>query len=274
MAFAGKCTTSYHYKVNTDDISMWYYFDISHNGLNPHLRLRLTLSGLDDDPERGLNKTTQRQLLQPWGEVRNLHSFSVEGPHDDDVVEELREAMDEPYPSPADCLERCEAFKDAGNAAFKASKWETALEQYVKAFEAIHIVVDGTRRSIWAEGYFYGTLPTGKWRGEYGGNIYMDFRIKLLANVMAVYLKMEQYKMVKFWGERSINMFRQGRPGDEPHAAFPIEMGKVYYRTALAAKALNEMTLAREMVKIAARWLPNDTQVQRDRAEWGNLQIG
>jgi tetratricopeptide (TPR) repeat protein len=253
---------------------MWYYFDISHDGLNGHLRLCMTLSGLEDDPERGLSKATQKRLLMPWGDVRNLHSLTVEGPHDDIIVEDLRKAMEEEYPTPADCLERCDAFKDAGNAAFKASKWELALEQYVKAFEAIHIIVDGQRRHIWAEAYFYGTLPTGKWRGHYGGNIYMDLRIKLLANIMAVYLKMEQYSMVLFWGKRSIDMFRQGRPDDEPHPAFPIEMGKVYWRTALAARALNDMTTAREMIRVAAKWLPNNIQVQRDRAEWGNLQLG
>jgi hypothetical protein len=253
---------------------MWYYFDISHDGLNSHLRLRMTLSGLEDDPERGLSKATQHRLLHPWGEVRNLHSLTVEGPHDDDVVEELRKAMAEPYPTPVECLERCEVFKNAGNAAFKASKWDVALDQYVKAFEAIHIIVDGRRRHIWGEGWFYGQLPSGKWRGQHGGNVYMDFRIKLLANIMAVYLKMEAYGMVHYWGMRSIDMFRQGRPDDEPHPAFPIEMGKVYWRTALAAKGLHDMPLAREMIKIAARWLPDHPQVQKDRRDWGNLQLG
>jgi len=255
---------------------MWYYFDLSHEGLNGHLRLRLTLTGLNGDPEAELPKTLQRRLLAPWGLVRHLDSLIVEGPHDNAVVEDLRKAMTEAYPTPLACLQLAEARKEAGNAAFKAEKYQVALEEYIEAFRAIHIQVDGRRRHVWAEGFFQVSLPVHQYQGMDGGHVYMQLRIQLVANTVFAYYKMEDFDTAFFWGMRSINIMRQFPDADEPRFGFPgaSQWGKIYYRTALAAKALGKMEEARELVKIAARWLPDDAVVQRERARWGNLQLG
>lgn len=237
----------------------------------------MTLAGLVDNPELALPKAVQKKLLKPWSLVRRLDHLHIGGPHDDGVVEELKEAMKEPYPPPGDCLERCEAAKDAGNAAFKAGNYSASLAHYFQAFEAIHITVSGRRRNVWAEGYFESTIPTGKFAGKYGGQIYLTLRIQLVANCIMVYLKMEDFKMAYYWGNRSIQIMRHhfGEQADEPRFQFPAadQWGKIYYRTAVAAKALGDMSEARELVRIAALWLPNDAIVQRERADWGNLQL-
>lgn len=257
---------------------MWYYFDISHEGLNAHFGLRMTLAGVEDDPEREVSKTLQTRLFKPWGQVRKLNSLIVEGPHDNDVVEQLRQAMTQPYRSPAECLFTCEMLKTNGNAAFKAGGYSDALTFYQKAFEAIHIVVDGKRRSIWAEGYFDSIITEGRFAGQRGSSVYWVMRMQLIANTIMVYLKIEDYDMAFYWGNRSITLMRQhlGDMADEPQPLFPAksEWGKIYYRTALAARALGDMANAREMVRVAAKWLPNDAIVQRERADWGNLALG
>lgn len=257
---------------------MWYYFDISHAGLNSHLNLRMTLAGLEDDPEREVSKTIQHRLFRPWGVVRKLNSLIVEGPHDNDVVETLRQAMTQPYRSPAECLQNCETLKASGNAAFKAEKYADAITFYTQAFEAIHIIVDKRRRSIWAEGYFDEIIPSGRFAGQHGSSIYWVMRMQLIANTIMVYLKMEDNEMAFYWGNRSITLMRQhmGEAADEPQPFFPAkaEWGKIYYRTALAARALGDMANARELVRVAAKWLPNDVIVQRERADWGNLALG
>lgn len=247
-------------------------------GLNGHFRVRMTLAGLADNPEMALPKNVQKKLVEPWGLVRSLDNLRIDGPHDDEVVEELRTAMQEPYPRPADCLERCEVAKDAGNAAFKAGNYSVALAHYIQAFEAIHITVSGKRRNVWAEGYFESTIGSGKFAGKYGGQIYLTFRIQLVANCIMAYLKLQDFEMAYYWGNRSIQIMRHhfGDEADVPRLTFPAseQWGKIYYRTAMAAKALGDMSEARNLIRIAANWLPNDAIVQRERSDWGNLQLG
>lgn len=257
---------------------MWYYFDISYEGLNGQLGLRMTVAGVEDDPERELSKAIQARLFRPWGQVRRLNSLIVEGPHDNEIVEELRQAMTRPYRSPTECLINCDTAKTNGNAAFKAGQYPDALEFYRKGFEAIHILVDGKRRTIWAEGYFDAMITEGKFAGQRGSHVYWVMRMQLIANTIMVYLKMEEYEMAFFWGNRSITLMRHhlGEAADEPQPTFPArsEWGKIYYRTAMAAKALGDMANARELIQIAARWLPNDAFVLKERADWGSLALG
>lgn len=42
------------------------------------------------------------------------------------------------------------------------------------------------------------------------------------------------------------------------------EMGKIYYRTALASKALDEMSSARKLLKVAQVYLPHDKNIANE----------
>jgi len=44
------------------------------------------------------------------------------------------------------------------------------------------------------------------------------------------------------------------------------DMGKIYYRTALAAKALDEMSQARKLLKVAQIYMPWDPMIQKEVA--------
>lgn len=77
---------------------------------------------------------------------------------------------------------------------------------------------------------------------------------------------------------RTINLMRNGfGPGsDAPRRDMPAAdaCGKIYYRTAVAARALDRKDIAREMIRIATQWLPDDPKVKEDFATWGLLTLG
>ena len=58
------------------------------------------------------------------------------------------------------------------------------------------------------------------------------------------------------------------QPEDEAVLGFPAatEMGKIYYRTALAKKALDEKMEARKLLRVAAIYLPRDEMVKTELA--------
>lgn len=84
---------------------------------------------------------------------------------------------------------------------------------------------------------------------------------------------------------RTITMIRQaiGLPEHEEAAApeeeaitnfvAAVDMGKVYFRTAMAWKALDDKSEARKLLKVAQVYLPNDKKVQEEVAACA-LRIG
>jgi len=55
---------------------MWHFSNLNYQGLNQHLRLKLTIQ----DPhvsDRKIPKALQSRLLQPFGMIKDLHYFSV-----------------------------------------------------------------------------------------------------------------------------------------------------------------------------------------------------
>lgn len=259
--------------------TMWYYFDLSHTELNSHLGLSLTIAeNPNDERDQQLPKSIQTSLLLPWGRVKNLDHFHIHGPHNKELAEDLRKTMNTPYVSPARCVEEATSLKDEGNQALKAGNILRALELYRTSFMAIHIVISGRRRNVWGDSFFETYIREGRLKGQWAGLVRTTLRIQLVANSMLAYLKLEEYDEAYFWGMRSINLMRESfqEAADQPRLGFPgaDSWGKIYYRTAIAAKALGEMGEAREMLRIAAAWLPNDHVVKADLAEWGSLRLG
>ena len=93
---------------------------------------------------------------------------------------------------------------------------------------------------------------------------------------MLAYLKLEDYEEARFWGNRTIDLIQQnfeqhqgpGSPAEEQIGpGFPAaeQMGKIYYRTALAAKAQGDDSEARRHLAVASRLLPHDPIVRKER---------
>jgi len=253
---------------------MWFYSDLSHLGLNSNLtltmRLRNPKSLTSDAEEEELPKTVQRRLLEPFGLVKGLGRVTVEGKHDKNVEQMMRTAMAVSYDSPEYCLEQATKLKDMGNTELKAGKYRNAIAHYEQSFAAMHIAVSGRVRNVWADQYFEKKLENGVFDGQYGGIVRMVLRIRLVANTILAYLKLEEFSDARFWGERSLNLMREalGDGADEPRMSFPAanEWGKVYYRTALACKALDDQNEARRLLRYAAAWLPQDEIVKKEYA--------
>lgn len=253
---------------------MWFYSDLTYNGLNNHLILRLHLRNPSprawSDRDVDLPKSLQRSLLAPFTQIKTLQKVEVGGTVNPEVKEDFLKEIAVPNDPPEVCLDRCSDFKDKGKAALKQGKYREAINLYEQAFGAMHIIVDGHRRFIWADPFFEKTLASGVFKDQNGSVVRMMMRIRLVANIIQAYLELEEYSEAKFWGRRSIDLMRQylGNVADAPRPEFPgaREWGKIYYRTYIACKNLGEEVEARELIRIAADWLPNDPSVKTEKA--------
>lgn len=260
---------------------MWFYSNLNHPGLNPQLRLTLRLR----DPftpeweEKRILKTLQRRLILPFAMVKDLRSAEVTGnPKPFPSIEsELRELQAVPNASPEQCLRDAVKCKLEGNAELVNGNPHKALEFYNAAWLAMHVVIKGRKRHIHADAYFGRELREEPFIGKNGQSERLILRVQLVANTCQAYLKLQEYEECVFWGMRSINMVRDAMgadersdisPEDEAVLGFPAanEMGKIYYRTALAKKAMDEKRDARKLLAVASIYLPRDENVRKEMA--------
>lgn len=274
--------------IMADDLptfcKMWFYSDLSHPYLNSHLDLVLHIrnpysTSLEQTP---VPKALQQKLLEPFGMVKGLNTVSVHGEHYASLQKSMRDAMAIPPSSPEECLDAATKLKDAGNAALAKNNPHEALKLYNDAFAAIHIICRGRRRHIWADAFFEKELAGGLYDGKHGQMIRLLLRVRLVANTVQAYLKLENYEEARFWGMRSIQLMRQatgvgeeGREEDEVMLDFvgATEMGKIYYRTGIACRELDDKSEARKLLRVAAMYLPHDQKVQEALASVA-LRIG
>ena len=114
-------------------------------------------------------------------------------------------------------------------------------------------------------------------KGKNGQAERLVLRVQLVANTTLTYLKLQDWEEAKFWGMRSIRMLREAMGADERHEipaedeavlGFPAadQMGKIYYRTALAYKELGDKSQARKLLRVASVYLPRDESVRKELA--------
>lgn len=253
---------------------MWEYSDLDSGAeLNYHLTLALKvrdpcISG--ENESEALPLSLQRALLEPFGALKRLARVRVEGEFDEGVEKSMRAKMAEEQTSPEECLERGNALKDQGNLLLKAKKPKEALELYMKAFEAIHIICVGRYRGVWGDAWFDRHLSGEKYSGQRGQLVRIILRTRLVAAVVKAYLDLKNWEEARFWGHRTITLVTGafGLRGHQPALSYPaaIELGKIYYRTALALKNLDRKDEAKEYLRAAAGYLPNDPIIRAELA--------
>lgn len=262
---------------------MWFYSDLGHpHQLNPHLALTLTIR----DPyvpvggEPNIPMSLQRQLLLPFSRIKNLHTFNIHGPPSfalsKSLEADVRAAMAIPHESPEKCLENADRLKGLGNDALNRGDFREAIQQYEASFLAMHIFVRGRRRNVWADAFFHTELKGGVFDGQSGHAVRLLMRIRLVANTVLAYLKVREPEEAHFWGMRTIGLFRDAVGGEDMAMQgfyASKEIGKIYYRTALAKKELGDRDGARELVKVASRYLPDDRIVSNEMANLA-LKLG
>lgn len=272
--------------IHLDDLEKftktWFYADLSHPGLNRWLRLSLHLR----DPytpwwdEKRMPKWLQRKLLLPFGVVKDLQKLEVTGdPKPFPSIEtDLRAEQAVPYQPAEHCLREATRLKLLGNDELKNGNYKAALQRYTEAWEAIHVVVKGRKRHIHADTFFGRELREPPFVGKQGQQERLILRVHLVANTILTYLKMEDWEEARFWGMRSIRMLREAMGADEDTdipaedeavLGFPAadQMGKIYYRTALAYKEQGDRAQARKLLRVSQIYLPNDQIVQKELAE-------
>jgi hypothetical protein len=270
--FANLSPPTQRFIILVDDLplftEMWYYSDLTHPGLNTQLRLTLALQ----DPyqlsfeKKPIPKALQRKLIEPFGRQKGLYATRIKGEHYDSIEKSLRETMATPYPSVENCLEEATRLKDAGNVALKNKQYHEALNLYRESFLHLMIVCDGRRRSVWGDAYFQVHCKGGHFNGQVAQMVRVVLRIRLVSNTTLAYLKLEDYEEAKFWAMRTINLMGGGFGEDDVVTGFPAapEMGKIYYRGAIACRELGQNLEARKLLLIAVKYLPNDPIVKRD----------
>jgi len=261
---------------------MWFYSGLSHPELNPNLRLTLEVrkpvaianrdeEGGKEEERKQIPNAIQRQFFEPFGQVKELQDVKVYGEYNSFIAKEMRDAMDVPYVSPKECLERSTKEKDDGNAELAKGNTAKAREHYIQAFKEVHIICEGRRRNIWGDAFFVQELEGGQYDGHQGHVVRLTLRVKLVANMIQTYIKDENWDEAVFWGMRSINMMREANPDADEEMVMlgwpgADSVGKIYYRTGYAYKMLDDKSEARKLYRVAARYLPRDEIVQRELA--------
>ena len=265
---------------------MWHFSNLNHQGLNRHLRLRLHIQD-PYDQERKIPKKLQQSLLMPFGVIKNLDRICIKGPKLlSSIKDALIAAQNLPDLSLEECLERATTLKECGNNALKMGRYCDALQNYVDSFGAMHILVNGRARTVHADTYFMRQLTSGIYKDQRGDYVRLVLRVRLVANTILAYLKLQEWDEAHFWGKRSIMLFRQARNDqahsdngdaeglwlgwkeDEQVGRVPAasEVGKIYYRTALASRELGKAGEAAKLIQIAALYLPDDKGVHREKS--------
>lgn len=278
---------AYNLVLHADDVAsfckMWFYSALSYPGLNSNLGIHLALQNpyAMSYEDGTLPKALQKKLMAPFGMVKGLKAVTFDGISYESIRQDVLKTMKEPPVSPSQCLEDSSRLKDAGNLALKEKKYQRAISLYLKAFEAMHIICVGHRRSVWADAYFQGTLEGETFKGQQAEMVRLVLRIKLVANIVLAFIKLEDWEEARFWGMRTIHLMRQAMgfsengEDEEPILGFAAanQMGKIYYRTGLALKHLDDKPEARKLLRIAIQYLPNDEEIKRTVASVA-LQLG
>ncbi|KAI0866559.1 hypothetical protein F4860DRAFT_144918 [Xylaria cubensis] len=282
---------THHFVMLADDLpgftKAWFYWNLSHPGLNKWLSLKLVLRDpyTPDWDEKHVRREVQRKLLLPFGDVKGLKHFSVTGDPKPQpkIAAELHALQAVETAPPEQCLAECMRLKNEGNELLQKGQYRAALDVYNRAWEAIHIVVKGRQRHVHAEAFFARELVDEPFAGKNGQLERMNLRLQLVANTCLAYLKLGDWHELQFWGMRTIQLMRQATgandapiaPEDEALLGFPSapQVGKIYYRTARAFLELGDRSEARRLLRVAQVYLPHDQTVQKSLASLA-LKIG
>ncbi|KAI0162706.1 hypothetical protein BJ166DRAFT_275394 [Pestalotiopsis sp. NC0098] len=268
---------------------IWLYSDLSNPGLNRFLSLTLCLRDpyTPDWEDRRMPKWLQRQLVLPFGAVKNLRrvEFTGDTPPLASIEAEMRAEQAKPYPTPEQCLAETARLKDAGNTELKAGNYQAALDLYTDAWAAMFIIVKGKQRHVHGEAYFARELHDEPYKGRSGQLERLALRIQLVASTCLAYLKLGDYEEVIFWGMRTIHMLQQMSGADERDDVPPerevvpdnfpgrVQIGRIYYRTAMAYKACKDRDQAKKLLRVAAAYMPSDRSIREELATY-TLKLG
>ncbi|KAL5119390.1 hypothetical protein ACEQ8H_002659 [Pleosporales sp. CAS-2024a] len=191
--------------VLLDDLHLfsqtWYYSALSYPMLND--RLSTTFSLLVPDCPLHL----QRRLLLPFGQIKDLYAKQVNG-YSRTVQLELEKGMATPIASLAECCESAADLMLQGDAMV-SSDAKAALDAYMAAFKAIHILIHGRTRRVLADAFFHHPITTGRFQSQTGQSVRIVLRLQLVSRCVLAHLKLRDPWEACFWGMRTIRIIRE-----------------------------------------------------------------
>jgi tetratricopeptide (TPR) repeat protein len=249
-----------------------------------HITLHIKDPNSDDD-ESSNPQALQEALVMPFAILKGLGAFAVRGLDSESVQKKVKKEMKKPNPTAGDYLETAAKLKDKGNAAFKEGQYRLSIRRYIKAYEAMHFIVDGKRFAIMLDGYFVITpLVGGRFDGQRGDLIRHQLGSQLSWNIIQAYLKLEEYQEAYMWAERAISDIehadvQQVIADGTPNLVTKADKAKVYWRMVLACKGLGlEQAMLAPLMKAGA-YASNDKLIQKElgvvekRLEDGDLVV-
>ena len=220
----------------------------------------------------------QKKLLIPFGVLEERDLAEIKGNwHNPSVEDALRQMTKTPEASPLERLEESNRLKDSGNEALSAGELDKALNLYIQALDELFVICSGRWRKESRRAYFDVVLKDSPFQFDSGMAVYYLLRAKSSANILQVYLKMEKYEETLFWGNRAIQTMRemQGSYDDElgRHTPANDTIGRIFYRTGVAARVLGDESEARQLLRVAEKYLPRDEHI-KDELRKVRLCIG
>ena len=220
----------------------------------------------------------QEKLLLPFGILCAKDCTQIKGQwHDQSVEHTLQEMIESPEATPLERLKECENIKNFGNKALTSGNYQDALDFYIRALDEIFVVCSGRSRLDTRKSYFDVILNDDHFPSHSGMEIYFLLRAKLAANILKAFLKMKNFEEALFWGTRAIDTMHEYQENYNDRLAMGTPandaVGRIFYRTGVAAKALGDESEARRLFRVAMDYLPGDEQIKRDLASVA-LRIG
>jgi hypothetical protein len=228
--------------VLLDDLHLftqtWYYSALSYPMLNDRLSTSFTLlDSCSNSHQSSISIPLQRRLLLPFEKIKGLYHMEVNG-YAPEVEAELERRMAIPIPTLIECCESAASLMEKGDQIITSNNPQEALDCYLQAFHAIHILIHGRTRRVLADVFFHEGMETGRFAGQTGITVRVVLRLKLVSRCILAYLKLAQWDEAAFWGMRTIRIMRDGM--DIEFEDFLNEfiggedVGMIYVRTGVA----------------------------------------
>jgi hypothetical protein len=189
------------------------------------------------------NADLQRRILLPFTAIKGLHDTHVTG-FAPDVRAALAKGMAVPLPSVTACCDAAAAHMAAGDLAMAARNPQDALDLYIQAFHAIHILILGRTRRVLADVFFHAPIVSGQFAGQTGMSARVLLRLQLVSRCVLAYIHLQLPAEAAFWGLRTMRIMR-----DSLDASFEdflanfaggADVGMIYVRTGVALWMLEQ----------------------------------
>ncbi|KAH7406476.1 hypothetical protein DE146DRAFT_392249 [Phaeosphaeria sp. MPI-PUGE-AT-0046c] len=191
--------------VLLDDLHLftqtWFYSALSYPMLNDRLATTFSLR----NPSTPL--ALQEKLLLLFGEIKGLHHMEVTG-YAPELKKKLTSLMAIPAPSVGTCCEEGAALMATGDASLAANNPQEALDTYLRAFAAIHILIHGRTRRVLADAFFHDAITSGRFAGQSGTSVRVVLRLQLVSRCVLAQLQLGHDADAAFWGMRTIHIMR------------------------------------------------------------------